>query len=200
MAMPTTASAQSKPAFTSGVLPSARATPQPRLSELRVLSLTDSFHAEWPALAAANGLGYVPVEEAAALQPRKGTITLLAAAGDEQRLEATLRQIPRGNRLVAAVGVETDHHLVASLIRAGADEYFALPQDMPLLVSWLRDGAERLKADADASAFAAGERAKLHFDGILGESPALIAALDRAARVIPRPTVTVLITGETGTG
>jgi transcriptional regulator with PAS, ATPase and Fis domain len=71
---------------------------------------------------------------------------------------------------------------------------------MPLLASWLRDGAERLKADADASAFAAGERAKLHFDGILGDSPALIAALDRAARVIPRPTVTVLITGETGTG
>jgi DNA-binding NtrC family response regulator len=200
MAMPTTASAQSRPAFTSGVLPSARATPQPRLSELRVLALTDSFHAEWPALAAANGLSLVPVEEAEALQPRKGTITLLAAAGDEQRLEATLRQMPRGNRLVAAIGVDTDHHLVASLIRAGADEYFALPQDMPLLASWLRDGAERLKADADASAFAAGERAKLHFDGILGDSPALIAALDRAARVIPRPTVTVLITGETGTG
>ena len=198
--MPTTASAQSNPAFTSGVLPSARATSQPRLSELRVLALTDSFHAEWPALAVANGLSFAPVEEAEALQPRKGAITLIAAAGDEQRLEATLRQMPRGNRLVAAIGVDTDHHLVASLIRAGADEYFALPQDMALLASWLRDGAERLKADADASAFAAGERAKLHFDGILGDSPALIAALDRAARVIPRPTVTVLITGETGTG
>ena len=200
MAMPTSASAQSQPAFTSGVLPSARATPRPRLAELRVLALTDSFHAEWPTLAAANGLTFALVEEPASLQPHKGTITLLAAAGDESRLEAALRQLPRGNRLVAAVGVETDHRLVASLIRAGADEYFALPQDMALLTSWLREGTERLKADADASAFAAGERAKLHFDGILGESPALLAALDRAARVIPRPTVTVLITGETGTG
>jgi len=138
------------------------------LAELRVLALTDSFHAEWPQLAAANGLTFATVEEAASLQPRKGTISLLAAAGDEQKLEATLRQMPRGNRLVAAVGVDTDHHLVASLVRAGADEYFALPQDMALLTSWLREGAERLKADADASAFAAGERAKLHFDGILG--------------------------------
>jgi len=200
MAMPTTASSQSKSAFTSGVVPSARATPSLRLAELRVLALTDSFHAEWPALAAANGLTFAAVEEAASLQPRKGTITLLTGAGDERRLEATLRQMPRGNRLVAAVGVETDHRLVASLIRAGAEEYFALPEDLALLTSWLRDGAERLKADADASAFAAGERAKLHFDGILGESPALLAALDRAARVIPRATVTVLVTGETGTG
>jgi len=198
--MPTTASAQSHPAFTSGVIPSARATPLPRLAELRVLALTDSFNAEWPALAAANGLSFALVEESASLQPRKGSITLLTAAGEEQRLEAALRQMPRGNRLVAAIGVDTDHRMVASLIRAGADEYFALPQDMSLLTSWLRVGAERLRADADASAFAAGERAKLHFDGILGESPALIAALDRAARVIPRPTVTVLITGETGTG
>ncbi len=200
MAMPTTASSQSQPAFMSGVLPCARATPGSRLAELRVLSLTDSFHAEWPALAAANGLTFALVEEAASLQPRKGTITLLAAAGDEQRLEGALRQMPRGNRLVAAIGVDTDHRLVASPIRAGADEYFALPQDMGLFTSWLREGTERLKADAAASAFAAGERAKLHFDGILGESPALLGALDRAARVIPRPTVTVLITGETGTG
>ena len=200
MAMPTTATSQSQPAFMSGVLPSVRATPGSRLAELRVLSLTDSFRAEWPALAAANGLTFALVEEAASLQPRKGTITLLTAAGDEQRLEGALRQMPRGNRLVAAIGVDTDHRMVASLIRAGADEYFALPQDMGLLASWLREGTERLKADADASAFAAGERAKLHFDGILGESPALLGALDRAARVIPRPTVTVLVTGETGTG
>ena len=199
--MPTTAaSAQSRSAFTSGVASPARPTPDIRLAELRVLALTDSFHAEWAALAGANGLAFTSVDEPASLQPRKGTITLVAGAGDEGRLEATLRQLPRGNRLVAAVGVDTDHRLAASLIRAGADEYFALPQDFPLLVSWVQDGTERLKADADRTAFAAGERAKLHFDGILGESPALIAALDRAARVIPRPTVTVLITGETGTG
>src|SRR6476620_10464962 len=106
MAMPTTASQQSNPAFTSGVVPTARATSRPRLAELRVLALTDSFHAEWPTLAAANGLTFAPVDEAASLPPRKGTITLLAAAGDEQKLETALRQLPRGNRLVAAIGVE----------------------------------------------------------------------------------------------
>jgi DNA-binding NtrC family response regulator len=172
----------------------------PRLPDLRVLALTDSFHAEWAGLAAAHGLTLVHATEPAALEPRRGVVTLLSAAGDEALLEAALRQMPHDVRLVAAVGAVPDHRLAAALVRAGADDYFALPEDLPHLASWLHESANRARADADASAFADSERAKLHFDGILGESPALQAALNRAARVIPRPTVTVLITGETGTG
>jgi DNA-binding NtrC family response regulator len=171
-----------------------------RLAELRVLALTDSFHAEWGGLAAAHGLTLVHVAEPAALEPRRGMVTLVSAAGDEGLLESALRQMPAGVRFVAAIGSEPDHRIASAVVRAGADEYFALPQDLAALASWLRESTARLKADSDASAFADSERAKLHFDGILGESPALHAALDRAARVIPRPTVTVLITGETGTG
>jgi DNA-binding NtrC family response regulator len=171
-----------------------------RLADLRLLALTDSFHAEWAGLAASNGLTLVPIAEPASLEPRKGSITLIVAAGEEGRLEQVLRQLPSGNRQVAAVGADADHRLAAAVVRAGAEDYFALPGDLPHLSSWLRAGAERLRADSAASAFAAEERTKFHFDGILGDSPALHAALDRAARVIPRPSVTVLITGETGTG
>jgi len=180
--------------------PSSSPPLPPRLADLRVLALTDSFHAEWEGLAAANGLALVHVAEPAALEPRRGVVTVVSAAGDEALLEQALRQMPHDVRLVAAIGTAPDHRLAAAVVRAGADEYFALPQDLPLLASWLRESAARIRADADASAFADTERAKLHFDGILGESPALHAALDRAARVIPRPSVTVLITGETGTG
>jgi two-component system response regulator HydG len=170
------------------------------LADLRLLALTDSFHAEWPGLAAACGLTLVPMVEPASMEPRRDAVTLVSSAGDEALLEPALRQIPQGNRLVATIGADADHRLASALVRAGADEYFALPQDLSQLNSWLRESADRLRADADASRFAAGERAKFHFDGILGDSSALHAALDRAARVIPRPTVTVLITGETGTG
>jgi two-component system response regulator HydG len=183
-----------------GWSPSLSPTTPPRLADLRLLALTDSFHAEWPGLAASSGLTLVPFVEPASLEPRKGSITLIAAAGEEERLEGVLRQIPRGNRLVAAVGADADHRLAAAVVRAGAEDYFALPADLAHLASWLRAGADRLRADSAASAFAAEERTKFHFEGILGESPALQAALDRAARVIPRPSVTVLITGETGTG
>jgi DNA-binding NtrC family response regulator len=181
----------------------AQLSPSPhtaRLADLRVLALTDSFHSEWAGLAAAHGFTLVHATEPAGLEPRRGAVTVVSAAGDETLLETAFRQMPRDVRFVAAVGSVPDHRLAAAVVRAGADEYFALPDDLQLLTSWLRESAARLKADSDASAFADVERSKLHFDGILGESPALHAALDRAARVIPRPTVTVLITGETGTG
>jgi DNA-binding NtrC family response regulator len=171
-----------------------------RLPDLRLLALTDSFHAEWARLASASGLALVMVDHAARLEPRKGVLTLLSGAGREDRLESALREMPTGNSFVAAVGAQADHRLAAAVVRAGADDYFALPGDLAALGSWLRDGASRLRADVDAAAFAEEERARFRFDGILGDSPALRAALERAGRVIPRPNVTVLITGETGTG
>lgn len=170
------------------------------MPELRVLALTDSFSAEWPALAQANGLSFVLCEDAVAIEPRAGAITLVAAGGDEQLLDAALRRLSEGNRLVAAVGANPDHRLVATLVRSGADEYFALPQDLSALRSWVEAAAIRLQSERDAAAFAAQERGAVQFDGIMGTSEALRAALDRAVRVILRPNVTVLLTGETGTG
>jgi Response regulator containing CheY-like receiver, AAA-type ATPase, and DNA-binding domains len=170
------------------------------VSELRVLALTTSFAFEWPTLAQANGLSIVAHEEAATLEPRPGTITLIAAGGDERLLDAAFRELPAGNRLVAAVGANPDHRLVAALVRHGADEYFALPGDMPALRSWIEAAAARLQSERDAATFAAEERGAVQFDGIMGTSAALRGALDRAVRVIQRPNVTVLLTGETGTG
>jgi DNA-binding NtrC family response regulator len=172
----------------------------PCLADLRLLALTDSFNAAWPGLASASGLTLVHVADPSLLEPRKGMLTLVSAAGDEWRLEAALRQMPRGNSYIAAIGAQPDHRIAVAAVRGGAEDYFALPDDMSRLETWLRDGAARLRAEASAAAFAEGERARFHFDGILGDSAPLCAALDRAARVIPRAGVTVLITGETGTG
>ena len=176
------------------------AHPRVPLAELRLLALTDSFHAEWPKLAAAHGLALVVVHEPALLEPRPGTLTVVAAGGGEERLEDALRQLRAGAARVVAVGASPDHRVAAAAVRAGAEDYFALPGDLSALSAWLRDGAARLRAEADAASFTEEERNRFRFDGILGESPALRAALDRVARIIPRPTVTVLVTGETGTG
>jgi DNA-binding NtrC family response regulator len=162
--------------------------------------LTDSFHAEWPVLAHANWLTIVPCADAASLEPRAGTITLVAAGGAEGKIEGALRDMRAGNRFVVAVGAEPDHRVAAASVRAGADDYFALPQDLSALQSWLRDAVGRLQAEQEAAVFTESERATFHFNGILGDSDALRAALARASRVIPRAGVTVLLTGETGTG
>ena len=170
------------------------------MADLRVLAFSDSFQAEWPSLARANGLTLVVHDDASSLTPAGGSITLIVAGGAEQSLEPALRRIPDGNRLLAAVGAQPNHRLASALVRAGADEYFALPEDLDGLRSWVADAAARIEAERQAAAFAEQERGAVQFEGILGTSAALHAALARARRVIGRPSVTVLLTGETGTG
>ena len=165
--------------------------------------MTDSFAAEWPKLASACGLALVMLDPSLPDTGSARAVTVVSSAGDEDRLaEAVMgaRGSARPHAWLAAVGAVPDHRLASAVVRAGADEYFALPLDAAALTSWVRDCAERLESRAAASAFSADERLRYRFEGIMGESPALHAALERAARVIPRANVTILITGETGTG
>ncbi|HKW46166.1 MAG TPA: sigma-54 dependent transcriptional regulator [Gemmatimonadaceae bacterium] len=157
----------------------------------------------WPTLADQCGLAYVPIEAAAGFDRLTGAVGVMSAGGMEEELETTLRQTASGQGgaiEIAAVGARADHRLAVALVRAGATTYFALPEDMALLSSWLRERAEALRADTKRLEFVASEASKFRFEGVLGESAALRTALDRAARIIPHASVTVLLTGETGTG
>jgi DNA-binding NtrC family response regulator len=174
--------------------------PDPRVPSLTVLHLSNSFSAVWTSLAEDAMLRVHDVTEVADLGRRAGTIAVIAAGGEVSSVEALLRASPVPGLEVAVVGGIPSHRLAVQLMRAGASEYFALPMDLEMLRSWVRERAERQRTRASARAFAVSERAKFNFAGILGESAALRAALDRAARVIPHSNVTVLITGETGTG
>jgi len=157
----------------------------------------------WSTLAEQTGLTYAPIDAPAGFDRLTGAVGVISAGGVEEELEPAFQQTTgRGNGAVeiAAVGARPDHHLASALVRAGASTYFALPEDARLLGSWLRERAESLKADVRRLEFAAAEASKFHFDGVLGTSAVLRAALARAARIIPHASVTVLLTGETGTG
>ncbi len=167
---------------------------------LAVLTLSDSFATEWSSLAAESGFELKLIEEAAGVARLTDAVALVAAGGEEDALPATLAELAGSGLAVAAVGADPAHHVATAAVRAGADEYFVLPADYAILGSWLRERAERLRALHDRSSFVAAERQKYRFDEILGESAALQQALERVTRVIPHPGVTVLITGETGTG
>ena len=169
----------------------------PRLS---LLALSDSFEQMWPALAQEAGLELVVATQASALDRRAESIGVIAAGGMEPAIEGALREAATDGMELVAVGALADHRLAAAVMRAGAADYFALPGDYGALRAWLRERGERFASRTRQSEFAAAERAKYRFDGILGESRALRDALAVAARVIPHANVTVMINGETGTG
>jgi DNA-binding NtrC family response regulator len=173
------------------------------LPKLVVLSLSESFSTMWPTLAEQCGLTYAPIESPAGFDRLTGVVGVVSGGGAEEELERAFRQTAgrqSGAIEVAAAGARADHRLASVLVRAGASTYFALPEDMALLGSWLRERADALRADLRRLEFSAVESSKFRFEGVLGDSAALRAALDRAARIIPHASVTVLLTGETGTG
>jgi DNA-binding NtrC family response regulator len=176
------------------------------MSTLTVLTLTDSLAEWWPSLAADAGLAprVVPMT-AAAVAPTLAPdeIVVVSGAGQEDAIEPLLRTLglrAGGHADVAAVGTLPDHRLAVALMRAGAEAYFALPADRALLAAWVRERADRRRQAATGDAFSRREAAKYSFDGVLGDSAALKAALERVGRIIPHRNVTVLLQGETGTG
>jgi DNA-binding NtrC family response regulator len=167
---------------------------------LALLALGDSFSTLWPRLAEECGLVLQPLGDENGSIGSASRIVVLSVAGAEPQMEDALRRLAAAGLAPVVVGGMPDHHLAQRALRGGGQEYFALPGDAPLLRSWLTRQGEQLRAQAASERFASREAAKFQFEGILGQSPALREALERAARVIPHAGVTILITGETGTG
>jgi DNA-binding NtrC family response regulator len=167
-----------------------------------IVALSDSFAEVWIQLARFAGAEAelaTSVGEVRSLQATCGVI--VSAGGVEDDAIATLRELDAAQAPEAVVvGVETDYRLVASILQAGAANYFAMPHDLSMCRGWLLDRVERLVDREKGENFAADERDRFDFSRVIGTSPRLQAALRRTARVIPRGTATVLITGETGTG
>lgn len=158
------------------------------MPNIAVLKLSDSFEALWPP-------DVLPESRYDA------DAYLIAAGGIEEEAPAHIAlALSQGARNVVVAGAAADHRIAVQLIRAGASDYFALPDDVDRLRAWFADIARRANADEDAQTLAARERASYDFSRMIGDSLELKAALQRAARIISHADATVLITGETGTG
>jgi len=169
---------------------------------LLVIRLSDSFSDFWPILAREVGVPLVEWSPTADEVPPPGAaVVLVAAGGREADVAALIPQLAVPVHIpVIAVGAATSHRLAAQAVAAGASDYFALPEDRDGLRDALAAAVARRRAALDRAALAHLEAQAHAFRDIVGESPALKAALERAARILPRGDVTLLITGETGTG
>jgi DNA-binding NtrC family response regulator len=169
---------------------------------IAVVALSDSFSELWVQLVRYAGAQIEVGNCVGDVRSLQGACAVVVAAGGREDLAAeVLRELKAADAPDAVVaGVEKDYRTVASILQAGAVDYFALPDDVGLCRNWLAERVERVKDRRKGEIFAAEERAKFDFSHLIGDSPTLQSALRRTARVIPRGTATVLITGETGTG
>jgi DNA-binding NtrC family response regulator len=172
------------------------------LSSVALLEHSDSFSAIWPGLCAELGLPLRRAPAAAELGAGRGALAFLVnVAGVEEEAEPLLRALrAEGVTQPVVIGARVDHRLALSLVHAGARDYFALPADLDALRAHLREAKQREESRSARDDLARSERAAFDFGRIVGQSSHLRSALERASRIIPRGTATVLLTGETGTG
>ncbi|HSJ14470.1 MAG TPA: sigma 54-interacting transcriptional regulator [Longimicrobiales bacterium] len=169
---------------------------------LAVLQRSDAFARVWAELAADLGLELRTAPDPAGLAPLvEACAILLVVPSEEQDAPGWVQALgAAGGRHVAVVGSAAEHRLAVAALRSGAVEYFALPADLAPLRSWVLEGAAAAAARLRAARLAASEREQFDFSRVIGESAGLRDALRVAARIIPRGSATVLLTGETGTG
>ena len=169
---------------------------------LLVIRLTESFGDFWTQLAKELDVSLTEWRPAEGESPPSGAaLVLIAAGGAETELPAFLRSVSLPSDVpMVAVTATTSHRAAARAVAAGAAEYFALPDDRDALREFAMAAVARRRGVLARTAHAQLEAQAHAFREIVGDSPALRATLERAARVLPHADATVLITGETGTG
>lgn len=169
---------------------------------LVVISASDAFEEIWPVLAHDAGAELTVVREVSLLDPQETHCAwILSVAGEEDRSIPAVHDLARTGRSgIAVIGAVDSARVATAMLKAGADDYFALPEDLIQLRNWVVDTAEAYRRRQDSESLAAEHRGQYDFSRIVGKSPGILAAIDTAAHVIASPGATVLISGETGTG
>jgi DNA-binding NtrC family response regulator len=133
------------------------------------------------------------------LPPPGAALHLLVAGGAEAEAVDRLAALPASPPKYL-IGAAASHRLSVAAVQQGAQDYFALPEDLELLRRTLERESRQAGARRAAEQFAAGERKNSGFGAILGRSAGLRRTIEQAERVTQHRDVTVLLGGETGTG
>ncbi len=167
--------------------------------KLLVYTESESFLEFYREAATAAGLGLEvrgDLNEAARV-----VLVVVSAPGQEERAADRVRDAAAvAAAAPVVVGSLANHRVAIEMIQAGADHYFVLPEEAEALRDYVRQRVEMSRAREARAQLAAAEQRDFDFSKIVGESRAMREALAVAARIIPRGSATVLLTGETGTG
>ena len=171
------------------------------MAVLIVVTATDSFSAVWPRLAEELGCVLRVVSAPEEAPGAEAFACILSVPGEEEAGEGGVHALAAaGVEEPLVVGSRAEHRLALAIVQAGAADYFALPGDLAQLRGALEERKRAMESRDAREELARSQRRSFDFSRVIGRSPLLRAALERAARIIPHDRAAVLLTGETGTG
>jgi DNA-binding NtrC family response regulator len=101
---------------------------------------------------------------------------------------------------VLAMAGEADHAFAVELVRLGVSAYFIIPDEQRKIAEQVTLQYNDWLAKKKKEKFVQLQQEVYDFRHIIGSSPLLRVTMERTQRVIKNTSMTVLITGETGTG
>lgn len=168
---------------------------------LLVVQLSPSFGEFWGQLGRDLGvdLRVVGPEDVGIVPPEVAAVVLAAGGSESAAFDWLDRHAVPSSVPVLAVGADPGRRIAAGVVRRGATDYFALPEDLELLHNATEEAVARCRAGRRHDN-GEGEVKPEAFSAIVGESASLKTVLARAGRLVPHGDATALIVGETGTG
>ncbi len=129
-------------------------------------------------------------------------VVLIDAEAEERLLHSAVREFCAKfpDVLVLALATSADHRDAVELVKLGADGYYIFPSEYRKLSEQIGLLLDEWRTKRKKEEFIQFQQGTYDFSQIIGNSPRLRETLRRARKVIDNPTMTVLITGETGTG
>jgi DNA-binding NtrC family response regulator len=165
-----------------------------------VVQLSEAFGDVWGWVADELGDSAVVVQSQNGMPPMSDVAIVLLSAGAAERTALEWldsHSLPSGVPAIV-VGIDYGRRLPAQAVKAGAADYFALPDDLPLVRSAVTAAVERCRG-ANGGRHA-GDPPDKPFASVIAESDVMQQALERAAWLIKYASVPVLVVGEPGTG
>ena len=101
---------------------------------------------------------------------------------------------------ILAMASDPDHAFAVELVKLGVSAYFIVPDEQRKISQQIAMLYNDWVAKRQKEKLVELQQQVYDFTKIIGNSPALHVTLERAQKVIKNSTMTVLITGETGTG
>ncbi len=129
-------------------------------------------------------------------------LVLIDVTRDNQTLRSSLKEFSSELPEVPIVALanEPDHSFAVDLVKMGVSAYFIFPDEHRKI----RDQVTLLyfewQAKKQKERFVEIQQEVYDFRSIIGDSPLLQGVIERAKKVIKNNAMTILITGETGTG
>lgn len=125
-------------------------------------------------------------------------ICAISNRGDEKLLELAVEQL--GSQNIACIDYTKSYALTVKLLKSGVNSYFPMPEDSISFSDFIKKKIYEWRRESDIKRFLSIRKEQFDFSKFIGVSDKMLEVMSLVKKAIEHEDLTVLITGETGTG